>query len=163
MIIALPRSRTTWLANFLTTEKTFCFHDPLAEMYSYKEVLNLNTDRLTGIADTGIGWFDTSIFDCRKLIIERPVSDVNKEMSSLLGQEIDLTPLWANMQRIEALRVPFDQINERLEEIWTYCTELPYDALRAEYLINMNVQVIELPLNAERLNSLRSEITCLNS
>ena len=30
MVIGLPRSRTTWMANWLTTTDTLCLHDPLA-------------------------------------------------------------------------------------------------------------------------------------
>lgn len=159
MIIALPRSRTTWLSNFLITDKTFCFHDPLAEMSSYHEILNLRTNRqITGIADTGIAWFDLSIFPCKKLIIERDLSTVNAEMSAMLGMDIDMSDLSARIASIEGLRVKFEDINERLEEIWTYCTRLPYDALRGNYLKNMNVQVKDLPIDLKRLESLRTEI-----
>jgi hypothetical protein len=158
MVIALPRSRTTWLANFLTTEKTFCYHDPLAEMSSYKELLGLKTDRLTGIADTGIGFFDLSIFDCPKVIIERDLSAVNEEMSDLLGISIDMSDLNNRMASIEGLRIKFEDINDRLEEIWKHCTGLPFDRLRGDYLKNMNIQVKDLPIDEVRLSSLRSEI-----
>jgi len=162
MVIALPRSRTTWLANFLTTDKTFCYHDPLAEMSSYKEILELKTDRLTGIADTGIGYFDLSLFDCPKVIIERDLNAVNAEMSELLGIDIDMSDLNARIASIDGLHIQFDEINERLAEIWTHCTNLPYDRLRGDYLKHMNIQVKDLPIDEARLQSLRSEIKCLN-
>lgn len=158
MVIALPRSRTTWLANFLTTDKTFCYHDPLAGMSSYREVLDLKTDRITGIADTGIGFFDLSIFDCPKVIIERDLSAVNAEMSKMLGMGIDLRDLSRRIASLEGLRIKFEEINDRLEEIWNYCTELPFDRLRAEHLKNMNVQVKHLPIDTAKIESLRKEI-----
>ena len=163
MIVALPRSRTTWLANFLTTDKTFCFHDPLAEMSSYRELFALKTDRITGIADTGIGYFDLAEFHCPKVIIERDLSAVNAEMSAMLGMDIDLSDLSRRIASIEGLRIGFDEINDRLEEIWDHCTGLPFDSLRAEHLKNMNVQVRELPINPARIESLRAEIKCLNT
>jgi len=158
MIIALPRSRTTWLSNFLTTDKTFCYHDPLAEMSSYKEILELKTDRITGIADTGVGYFDLSMFPCRKLIIERNLEDVNREMSKMLNIPVDMSDLQRRIEDIDGVRIQFDDINARLQDIWEYCTGLPYDALRGESLKNYNVQIMHLPLDADRLNSLRKEI-----
>lgn len=158
MIIALPRSRTTWLANFMTTDKTFCYHDPLTEMSSYKELLDLKTDRLTGIADTGIGYFDLSEFHCPKVIIERDLSAVNHEMSRMLGMPINLEDLERRMASIDGLRVKFEDIDNRLEEIWDCCTNLPFDSLRAEHLKNMNIQIKHLPIDQKKIASLRKEI-----
>lgn len=157
MILALPRSRTAWLANFLTTEKTFCYHDPLANMWSYRDVSSLKMDRITGVADTGLALFDLSIFDCKKLIIERSLNDVYASLDKFLP-EVDLSNLNEKLYRIEGLRIGFDEINERLEEIWDYCTGLPFDALRADQLKNMNVQVMNLPIDINKIESLRAEI-----
>ena len=159
MILGLPRSRTAWLANFFTTEKTFCFHEPLAKMYSYREIESLKTDRITGLADTGLGWFDLSIYPCKKVIIHRAVNDVNRALKRK-GMSVDMSILADRLKHVDGLHIEYEQINERLPEIWQYCTNLPYDELRGEALKNFNVQVLDLPIDEEKINSLRAEITC---
>ena len=42
---------------------------------------------------------------------------------------------------IEGLHIPFDDIDDRLEDIWTYLTDKPFDHERAEMLKDFNIQV----------------------
>lgn len=55
-VFCLPRSRSAWLANFLTYESVFCFHDPLPECLSIEDLeakLATTGTPIAGAADTG--------------------------------------------------------------------------------------------------------------
>lgn len=62
LVFARPRSRTAWLANFLSTSGTFCLHEPLAEAATLEELdralqrpfrFGADVHRI-GIADTSL-------------------------------------------------------------------------------------------------------------
>jgi hypothetical protein len=40
----------------------------------------------------------------------------------------------------KTLRVPYDEIDERLPEVWDFCVGGGYDSIRAKCLMGMNVQ-----------------------
>jgi len=82
MVIGLPRSRTTWLSNLLTTTATFCMHDPLSQ-YTFPELNQYTCKKTFGIADTAIYSLLGSRLNAhpaKKLIIHRPISEINASL-----------------------------------------------------------------------------------
>ena len=73
IVTGLPRSGTTWVANWLTTDTTLCIHDPLYK-YHLEDLDNIETNKKLGISCTAI-WrapeffvaFYASKLLCRKL------------------------------------------------------------------------------------------------
>ncbi len=70
IVIGLPRSGTTWLANWLTTERSLCLHDPFA--LGWPEQWQFDA-RQRGISCTGAytvkGFMEQ--YDCPVAIIDR--------------------------------------------------------------------------------------------
>src|SRR5574338_419459 len=60
LIVALPRSGTTWASEWLSTDGIACHHDPLDTLHPSRwRELHRHNQRLTGAADTGIwAWPD---------------------------------------------------------------------------------------------------------
>jgi len=130
IIVGLPRSGTTWAANFFTTDTTLCLHDPLyRHHYADLDRLPTNGKRL-GISCTGIWRFPTwlNAHPAKKIILRRPLVEVNGSMADigLPGlTEADLLQvaglkgehfLYSDMfnpyyarQMCEALEIPFDE------------------------------------------------------
>lgn len=134
MIIGLPRSRTTWFANLLTTGNSICLHDPLSK-WSIGQINNLYPDKYLGIADTslyltGVGFINSLPY--KKVIIHRNYIDVCKSLG--------LAPVRGNLSSIEGLHIEFDEIDDRIQQIWEYCLDIPFDAERCELLKDYNVQ-----------------------
>ena len=48
MVLSAPRSASTWAANWLTTEKTLCLHDPVLEHYP-EDLDRIPCDRVLGV------------------------------------------------------------------------------------------------------------------
>jgi len=62
LIFARPRSRTAWLANFLTYGDAFCLHEPLAEHATLQELARVLDRPFRFGADVQrIGFADTSL------------------------------------------------------------------------------------------------------
>lgn len=99
-ILALPRSGTTWAANWLTGYRHICLHDPL-QHYTQEDLLrwSYRNPKETGVSCTGLWmhpeWVETHIR--RWIIIDRPVHEVQ---SSLF--QIGLPPM--GEQAIERFR-----------------------------------------------------------
>jgi len=52
----------------------------------------------------------------------------------------ELKVLKEQMKFLKGLRIPLDDINDSLEEIWSYLIGTPYDKNRGDLLKNMNIQ-----------------------
>ena len=123
-ILGLPRSGTTWAANWLTTDNSLCLHDPL---------VNRTLDQLQdwafemghwkGVACTGLWMFPDWVKDnvACVVLVDRPVADVNRSLIDIgLGSMPD--------QAVEAFmafpgkRVAMADLfkRETAAEIWGY-------------------------------------------
>ena len=142
-VIGLPRSRTAWMANFLT-QGQHCFHEGLDGCISineYKEKLGNDN----GDASTGLMLFDmnSEFPDAPKLIIE---SDAEKAIEYGYKTYGIYDPqyiysLQERMDLIDGLRIPFDDIDDRLEEIWGHLIGTPFDKQRADLLKKLKIEV----------------------
>lgn len=148
MVLGGPRSATTWTANWLTTDNTFCFHDPLLE-YTKR---NLDLITIPG-KELGIACTSTLLFPewflkhpARKLILYRDPEEVNKGLDALGLPKLDVK---AHNDRVAtAINAGvliwhwdsvFDKLNAR--KIWEYLIpHLPFDEYRHDLLAGMNVQ-----------------------
>lgn len=134
-ILGMPRSRTAWLANFMTTGDVFCHHEGLNGCHTidqYKDKLGTSD----GDACTGLVLFDldSQFPNAKKVIIER---------SDRLPRDETVDYMQFKLNEIDGLRVKFEDIDSRLEEIHTYLTDQPYDVKRADMLKMLNVQVMQ--------------------
>lgn len=145
MILGLPRSRTQWLANFMTTSDVFCWHELTARVGSLDEFM----DRLklkykyVGVSDT-VAYLIEQKFNCPKVIIHRDIKECNRSSQKLYGTGQDFTDMFTKamkkMEKIDGLHINFEDIDDSLEDIWNYCTKLPFDNDRAEALKEMKVE-----------------------
>lgn len=148
MVIALPRSGSTWTANWLSSETTFCLHDPLF----YHHYLNLDsalsqdcfkTYRKVGVSCTALWrWVDwVNHHPAKKVIIHRELEELNKSLVQL-----SLTPLTKNDEKslhdILGLHVSYEDLFNPIaaEEIWTYLMDTTFDRERHNLLTKFNVQ-----------------------
>ena len=144
MVLGGPRSGTTWAANWLTTDTTFCLHDPLLE-YTVRQLNNMHIpNRRLGISCTASILFPewVNAQKCPKIFLYRDVEEINQSLARLglveleklkhLGRIDDLKgiPMWT----YEQLFIPgyARQIAKHLG--------VPWDAHRHDLLAQMNVQ-----------------------
>ena len=103
MVIAHPRSGTTWAANWLTTDTTLCLHDPLAYRH-YAEWDDFESSKMLGVSDCGVCAFPDFLnsHPARKVILHRD----RKEIAESLGMpEFLLSP--DHLDEIQGMHVHF--------------------------------------------------------
>jgi hypothetical protein len=149
MVLGLPRSRTQWLANFLSTDNTFCYHELIGNCGSIlevKEKLRLPF-KYTGLADT-CGYLVHEQFSCPKIVIHRDIEEVKLSIRALYNTEQDFSSILLQAEKelnnIHGLHIEYESIDSELKKIWEYLFDLPFNKHRAELLSSMNIQTKEL-------------------
>lgn len=139
IVIGLPRSGTTWLANWLTTDRTLCLHDPFA--MGAPETWPVD-QRIRGIACTAAyllpGWLEHYAQYTPIAVIERDPAACDASLEKLglpgtgafrakfdgaLGKRFRFEDLWQESSARELWgwllpQVPFDALRWRLLKEW---------------------------------------------
>lgn len=88
-ICSLPRSGSTWAANWLTTDSTLCLHDPEASGMTLADI-DANAEKIgngkrLGVATTAawaqVDWLNAH--PAPKLVITRSLGDINRSLERL--------------------------------------------------------------------------------
>lgn len=168
-ITGFPRSRSAWLANFLTYKDSFCFHDGIQHCWpdptKMKELFGHIHEKYVGNSDSGIPFYIDQILedfpDAKFAIVKRDINDVEASLSRIMG--FDTRPLLnlceeqlAKMEeKVKPLVVAFDELNtvEGCEKVWKHCLpDIPFDYMRWEMLKDLKVEIT--PSQIERIRRL---------
>lgn len=166
MVLSAPRSASTWVANWLTTEKTLCLHDPVME-HSPAEFDALPCDRVLGIACTGLALLADFVnaHAARKIVVHRDLIQVNKSLTSIGLWPLGSTWMRKPLEDIDcetAYHVHYQDLFEpaRAKVIYEYLLEQPFDAPRHEQLCAMHIEpnFEALRLKPERARAFRRQV-----
>lgn len=143
IVLGLPRSATTWLANWLTTDKSLCLHDPFAK--SLPETWDAGGKRL-GISCTGAfllpGWLEAQ--SCPVAIIER---DPEACDTSLRKMGLPTTwPLRKAFKQADGRRWRFADIwiEDKAREMWAFLLPgIAFDAARYRLLRGVRIEPLD--------------------
>lgn len=156
-ITGLPRSRTAWLANWLSTGDVFCYHDIAARMISdieqLPQVFERSPYKHTGVSDPSLGFFMARIVDMvpRILIVDRDLDEVQADctriglpMAETNFLEVMRDHLWAYRRHPSVLWVPFERLDEQrvAQKIHLHLLPgVPFDETRYRELCMYHVEV----------------------
>lgn len=141
MVLGLPRSGTAWLANLLTTDDSICLHESLME-FSIQELDAISKTNLLGIAETAALFVDEAkLHPCKKLIVERPISEVNQSLASLGLPSFDVEYSHL-LNDVIGYRIRFDDLfeYEPMQNAFKYLLGKDLSKARHELLCRMNIQ-----------------------
>lgn len=143
MVLGAPRSGTAWAANWLSTDRTLCLHDPLFK-HHYSDLEHIQTRKRLGIACTGSALFPDWVLHhpAPKLILHRNFDEINCSLDrvGLPG----LPPLWYTgvLDQIDGLHVDWQELFHNPEPIWSHLLpDIPFDAERHAMLRELEVQI----------------------
>lgn len=157
LVLGFPRSGTTWLANWLTTEHSLCFHEPFTYSTIEDVLAYHHPMKRVGVADTGL-WYrpDICVEIARRIaVIHRPRSAINHSLTQIGMPEIDFDEahLWA----LPGLHFQFEQIFDTDEAERLHDHLLPgmaYDrerhALLKEMIVNPNLETVRMDATKAR-------------
>ena len=170
-VAALPRSRTAWLAAFLSQSGHFCFHDGFngcSSMQEYRDKIGDCGDSSTGLQQYNINALypnapvviidknETEYAECIQWANETFGIDYADEMK----RQHDL------LAKLEGLHIQQSEINDNLQAIFEHLTNSPWHDYYAE-LIDVTIQVSNpWNLDFEAANNLyneQEELRCLGS
>lgn len=140
MIIAAPRSATTWASNWLSTDATLCLHDPLWRWH-YSELDAIESPKRLGIACTGIALFPewVNAHPARKVILHRDLSEVDASLMRI-GMTACSKQWDGVLDKIQGVHLGWTELFTRPQFIYEYLLDLPFDAERWACLREINVQ-----------------------
>lgn len=143
MIVGLPRSGTAWLANWFTTERSICWHEPFWQR-SLAELDDMKGAGLFGIADTMLLLMSADELNrhpAKKLIVHRELGDVNFSLSKLGLPSMQDEHKW-RLDEIGGYHITFqDLFNvERFRPAAEWLLPIPFDTARYSLLKNLNIQ-----------------------
>lgn len=130
IVVARPRSRTSWLATFLNANGAVCQHDiidlcPGPE--AYRDAMDVAD--VSGVVDTGAVFFLPAILalipDCRVAVIDRPAAECEADMPSL-GFPVDMSGYDGPMEEAKnlpgALVVNYADLDNEstVRELWQH-------------------------------------------
>jgi hypothetical protein len=140
MVLAAPRSGTTWCSNWLTTDATLCLHDPLWR-WTKEELDGIQSPKRLGIACTGIALFPdwVNAHPARKAILHRDLTEVDDSLKRI-GMTACSEQWGGVLDRIKGVHLDWSDLFTRPQYIYEYLLDLPFDHERWALLREMNVQ-----------------------
>ena len=164
-VLGLPRSRTAWMANFLTYDDLFCYHEGINgcnNMDEYKAKIEGKGDSCTGLP---LIEFEPYFPEAKKVIIDTDIDRAVKFGKEHFNTDMTemMTKAKSKLDSLKGLHIAFDDINSRLREIWEYLSCFDFNKQRAEQLIKLNVQannIYDIDVKA-MLNLKESTQSCL--
>ena len=174
IVLSLPRSRSAWLARFLSYDGKRCGHDLATQCGTMKEFAALFDSDYAGTAETGavVGWraIRRLLPNARIVVVRRPVPEVYASLarfglaSPLLMDELNERD--AMLDQVSKLRgvrsFAFSDLNglAACQELFEFCLDEPFDWEWWESLANVNVQV-DVPERIKFLTDNRDRIEAL--
>lgn len=154
LITGLPRSRTAWMAAFMSTGSVLCKHEPIKALYDISDLpatLESEYHSHMGASDSGAGFFMPWIMeniDPPTVVIERDVDDVRDSLDAIdlpMGEALDvlLDKLHAYKNHPRVLWVTFDSLNDKriMQKIWFHLVPgVPFDDERYEQFNEFRIE-----------------------
>ena len=156
-ILSLPRSRSAWLANFLTYENSFCFHEALIDNdpIDLPELFKSTGKEIVGNSDCGNALFLDEILntfqDTRLVIVHRPIDEVFMSLDKM-------GPLFSERENVMSAKNKIDVISKTCKHlsvdfhdmsvnvcksIWGYCIGSEFDSQRWRMLDGISMEIIQ--------------------
>lgn len=166
-IYSLPRSGSAWLSTFLSMPGSWCYHEPLVCEMTMPLLLSHMNQR----PEPAVGAVDTDfhnrpfaqVDDAQYFVIRRDLNAVFRSQivarmttwDNDFKKQVDT--LNEHVERAKAVEIHHARFHDLgyMREVWDMVTGgLPFDAERASYQMDFNVQHIPIAIGARRMQNL---------
>lgn len=150
IVVARPRSRTSWLATFLNANGAVCQHDIIDLCPSpgaYRDAMDVAD--VSGTVDTGAVFFLPAILallpDCRVAVIDRPAYECEADMPNV-GAPVDMSGYADHMERAKRLpgamvvNYAYLDAESTIRELWQHLVGGPFPRLWYEHCRWMHIE-----------------------
>ena len=155
LIVALPRSRTTWLSAYFSTGGVICYHERLIE-FPINELLNsLGANK--GDADSSLCLYPDEVLKMEEegkvkiMVVDRNVRECLDSLTSAYHKEqVDVDPYQVIARSVHGFEkikrftkgavIPYHRLDELLPMAHQYLTpQIHYSPQRHGLLLQMNI------------------------
>lgn len=155
LVIGYPRSRTAWMANYLTVGDSVCIHEPVQHscLELYLKLIGYNTSFSSSEflvwPGTIENWNTMGVM--KVLLIERDFDAAIQSFEKTVGEVPDpgiFNQWYVNFHYLknnllDCLCIPYNDIDSRIEEIHNYLIpHIPFSIERAQMLADLRVTQI---------------------
>lgn len=167
IVFALPRSRTAWLARYLSYNGRLVGHDVAAKSASIAGFFHNFATDMDGTVETGamMGWrlFREQFPEAPIAVIRRPIEDVKLSLSQfgVVPRDGDLEARDVFLDEIErqfgVLTMSFRDLysNENRQRMFEHCLHRPWDPHWDAKLAPINIQIdVDAALRAVATNQI---------
>lgn len=154
VILGLPRSRTAWLARFLTYGDHICGHEELRHFRSFDDASAWLSQPRMGSAETALApWWRTLLRmapEVRVVVVRRQVAEVVESLAAFGFDPAVIAPAMRRLdakldqivRRVPCLEVTFDALNEEsaCKAVFEHCLPYKFDPAHWQKLAGENVQ-----------------------
>lgn len=153
-ICALPRSRTAWLANFLTHGIAHCYHEALLHCASINDLVPMfqrPQKLVVGNSDCANALFMPALqaqFPGSPIVvIDRPIEECADSLHAIgIDNDESLLLMYAAIKEIKARYRPLvidykDLGRDGCRAIWEHCIGEGFDEARWELLDELDIQI----------------------
>lgn len=152
MVLGGPRSATTWVANWLTTDHTICLHDPLLEYTGAQlERMTFAGGRRLGISCTSSTLYPDWVNHqkCPKVVLVRNANEINVSLRGLGLVELIPAKHEARLAAIKrAMFINYEDVfMPGRARVISEHLGIPFDPLRHDVLRQMRVEPMWKHLN----------------
>ncbi len=147
-ITGLPRSRTAWMAAFLSGAGVMCWHELLKHCATREAFYRgmRHPEYRVGDSDCGLPVtdFQARFPKAKTVVIERDPVEVLASLHDLgFGGGMEhMTPIIDALSKVKGLRVPFDRLDEMLPDVCGYL-EIPYCKAKHDNFRPLSVETFD--------------------
>lgn len=175
-ILALPRSRTAWLSNWLSFGDTMLLHEPLSDtptLEILEDKLKALGTKQAGIADTAASFLVERLTDkypkAKFIVVQRDPQEVARSLR-MLGMDGASTAMLQGVlddakAHLVASGVDYKEVSyhdldklDCLENLWVWATGTPHNPHRTNQLLDFVITVDASKL-AARISTSLFELT----
>lgn len=177
IVLSLPRSRSAWIARFLSYRGARCGHDLATQCGSLNELTALLRGEYRGTAETGamVGWraLRRRMPDAKMAVVRRPVAEVYQSLArfgldgdALRNELLERDAMLDELSKVHGVRsfsfADLDHI-DACRDLFEHCLGEPFDWEWWESLATVNVQIDVaerlrfLQVNRSRINAIKRE------
>ena len=152
IVVGLPRSRTAWLAEFLSAGGWKCYHEPSRFFTGLKDLRAFLHLPRKGAADAMMCLLRKEILErnphTRFVVVRRDRKDVEESIKALNRWTQDVSRFLDVMERHldgfrdeNTLTVDYEELGseDRAGELFEFCTRTPFDLARYRILANRRI------------------------
>lgn len=155
MVLSAPRSGSTWVSNWLTTDASLCLHDPLWTQH-YSDLDSIESPKALGIACTGCALFPEWVnrHSARKVILHRDLKEIDASLARI-GLPACSAQWEGVLNQIRGVHIPWTDVFDNPKDVYEYLLNEPFDAQRHAMLREMNIQPDFAKLSIDRTATVR--------